>query len=106
MLLDKTLVHVFKAAWTAVVCLVAGIYMLKQLRVDVTPILASAGVAGLAFAFGAQTLVRDFFAGFFMLLENQYRIGDIIKIGDTGGVVMIAFVPAFVVDDRAERLPL
>ncbi|MBI4586511.1 MAG: mechanosensitive ion channel [Planctomycetes bacterium] len=83
----RTLVTVFKATLTTVVSVVAGIYMLKQFRIDVTPILASAGVAGLAIAFGAQTLIRDFFAGFFMLLENQYKIGDVIKIGDTGGVV-------------------
>jgi small conductance mechanosensitive channel len=82
-----TLVQVFKAAWTAVVWVVAAIYMLKQLSVDVTPILASAGVAGLALAFGAQTLIRDFFAGFFMLLENQYKIGDVVALGDVAGVV-------------------
>jgi len=82
-----TLFQVFKATWTGIVWVVAGIYMLKQLSVDVTPIIASAGVAGLALAFGAQTLIRDFFAGFFMLLENQYKIGDVIQIGDVGGVV-------------------
>lgn len=83
----ETLVKVFQAALRGIVVIVAGIYVLKQLRVDVTPLMASAGIAGLAVAFGAQPLVRDFFAGFFMLLENQYRIGDVIRIGDTGGVV-------------------
>lgn len=83
----RTLVTVFNASLTTVVTVVAGIYLLKQFRIDVTPIIASAGVAGLALAFGAQSLIRDFFAGFFMLLENQYKIGDVIKIGETGGVV-------------------
>ncbi len=83
----QTLVHVFQAAWTVVVGIVAGIYVLKELRIDVTPIIASAGVAGLAVAFGAQQLVRDYFAGFFMLLENQYKIGDVVRIGDTEGQV-------------------
>jgi len=83
----QTLVHVFRAALSTAVIAIAGIYLLKQFRIDVTPILASAGVVGLAIAFGAQTLIRDFLAGFFMLLENQYKIGDIIKIGETGGVV-------------------
>ena len=50
-------------------------------------LLASAGVLGLAFAFGAQTLIRDFFQGFFILLENQYTIGDWIQIGSISGTV-------------------
>jgi len=83
----KTLINVFGTAWKSVVVVVAGIYLLKQLGADVTPILASAGVAGLALVFGAQSLVRDFFTGFFILLENQYKIGDYVNIGDVGGTV-------------------
>lgn len=83
----RTLVHVLQKVLGAVVFAVAAIYMLKQLRVDVTPILASAGVAGLALAFGAQTLVKDWLSGFFMLLENQFAIGDVIRVGDVTGTV-------------------
>jgi small conductance mechanosensitive channel len=83
----QTIVHVFTRTTSGVVVVVAGIYMLKELRIDVTPILASAGVLGLAIAFGAQALVRDYFAGFFILLENQYKMGDTVKIGDSTGIV-------------------
>lgn len=83
----QTLVAVFGTAWKAVVVVVTIIYLLKQLGVDVTPIVASAGVAGLAVAFGAQNLVKDFFAGFFILLENQYKIGDYVTMGDKSGYV-------------------
>lgn len=83
----QTLVAVFGTAWKAVVVVVTIIYLLKQLGVDVTPIVASAGVAGLAVAFGAQNLVQDFFSGFFILLENQYKIGDYVAMGDKSGYV-------------------
>jgi len=83
----QTLVNVVQASWSAVIWIGAAIYMLKQLRFDVTPIIASAGVVGLAIAFGAQQLIRDFLAGFFMLLEGQFKIGDVIRIGDVAGTV-------------------
>lgn len=83
----QTLVGVFKAAWASVVIVMAGIYILKQLQIDITPIIASAGVVGLAVAFGAQTLIKDFFYGFFILLENQYAVGDIVQIGNADGIV-------------------
>jgi small conductance mechanosensitive channel len=79
----QTLVHVFTRAWAGVVITVSGVYMLKELKIDVTPIVASAGVVGLAIAFGAQTLIRDYLAGFFILIENQYKIGDTVTIGDS-----------------------
>ncbi len=83
-----TVMHNFRKAFSVVVTIVAGIYILQVLRVDVTPILASAGILGLAVAFGAQSLMKDLFAGFFILLENQYKLGDFIKINDgTGGEV-------------------
>ncbi len=83
----ETLVGIFSAVWTTVVVIVAGIYMLKQFRIDITPLIASAGVAGLAFAFGAQTLIRDYFYGFFILLENQYLTGDLVEIHGVIGEV-------------------
>src|SRR3569832_2147880 len=61
--------------------------ILRQLGIDVGPILASAGVVGLAVGFGAQNLVRDVISGFFMILENQVRVGDVAVINGTGGLV-------------------
>lgn len=61
--------------------------LLKKLGVDIGPILAGAGILGLAVGFGAQELVRDYISGFFMLLENQIRIGDVAIINGTGGLV-------------------
>lgn len=83
----QTINRVGSAAAGVAICVVAGIYILAKLGLDVTPIVASASIAGLAVAFGAQTLIRDFFAGFFILLENQYTIDDIVDVGGTTGVV-------------------
>jgi small conductance mechanosensitive channel len=81
------LVHVFGIGWKILVSLLAVIYMFKAVNVDVLPIIASAGVLGLAIAFGAQQLVRDFFSGFFILLENQFRVGDNVTINGLNGEV-------------------
>lgn len=83
----RTLFLVFRAAWTIIVVVLALIYMLKAINVDVTPMIASAGILGLAIAFGAQPLVRDFFAGFFILLENQYNLGDVVTINGIEGTI-------------------
>lgn len=67
---------------------VTGILIvLRELGVEIAPILASAGIAGVALGFGAQNLVRDLIAGFFMLLENQVRVGDVVIANGTGGLV-------------------
>jgi small-conductance mechanosensitive channel len=63
------------------------IMMLSKFGIDVGPLLASAGILGLAVGFGAQELVRDYISGFFMLLENQVRAGDVAVINGTGGLV-------------------
>lgn len=60
---------------------------LDQIGVDITPILAGAGILGLAVGFGAQNLVRDVISGFFMVLENQVRVGDVAIVNGTGGLV-------------------
>lgn len=67
--------------------LIALIMVLREIGVDPTPLLAGAGIAGLAIGFGAQNLVRDIISGFFILFENQYSIGDTIKIGEHQGKV-------------------
>nr|MBF0220635.1 mechanosensitive ion channel family protein [Desulfobulbaceae bacterium] len=70
------------ALWTTVVLIV-----LKEVGVEIGPILASAGVLGLAIGFGAQNLVKDVISGFFFILENQVRVGDVAIINGTGGLV-------------------
>ncbi len=82
-----TLFQVFTKAWSILVWVLATIYLLKAMRLDVTPLIASAGILGLAVAFGAQPLVRDFFAGFFILLEDQYSLGDYVTVDGIGGTV-------------------
>jgi small conductance mechanosensitive channel len=66
---------------------VALMAVLGELGVDLKPILAGAGVVGLAVGFGAQTLVKDVISGFFILLENQFRVGDVIETAGVGGLV-------------------
>ena len=72
---------------TAVVYGVASLVVLGEFGVNLGPLLAGAGIAGIALGFGAQTLVRDFLSGIFMLAEDQYGIGDVIDVGDASGVV-------------------
>jgi small-conductance mechanosensitive channel len=66
---------------------VAGMLMLGVLQIDLAPILASAGIAGVAIGFGAQSLVKDVISGMFMLLEDQYGVGDNVNLGDVSGIV-------------------
>ncbi|MHC5023714.1 MAG: mechanosensitive ion channel domain-containing protein [Planctomycetota bacterium] len=83
----KTITNVVQASITVLVWVIAVIYILANLGLNITPIVASASVVGLAIAFGAQALVRDFFAGFFILLEDQYTVGDVIDVGSAAGTV-------------------
>jgi moderate conductance mechanosensitive channel len=76
-----TLGRVFRYVLQVVVWLVTGMVVLGELGVSVAPILGAAGVVGLAVGFGAQSLVRDYFTGLFLLLENQIRQGDVVKLG-------------------------
>jgi small-conductance mechanosensitive channel len=66
---------------------VAGLMILKEMNFDVRPLLAGAGVVGVAFGFGAQSLVKDVISGLFLLMENQMRIGDVVNINGKGGLV-------------------
>jgi small-conductance mechanosensitive channel len=82
-----TLVRVLRYVLTLAVALIAGISILSQLGVNIGPILGAAGVVGIAIGFGAQSLVKDYFTGFFLLLENQIRVGDLIDAGGKSGLV-------------------
>ncbi len=83
----ETLVRIINSAIKVFVYIVASFMILKEVGVDIAPLLAGVGIAGLAIGFGAQTLVKDFLTGFFILMENQYRVGDVVKIGDHAGLV-------------------
>jgi small conductance mechanosensitive channel len=83
----RTLSRLVQNALTGTIVVIAALMMLRELRVDITPILTSAGILGLAVGFGAQTLVKDLIAGFFLTFENQVRVGDVATINGTGGLV-------------------
>jgi moderate conductance mechanosensitive channel len=83
----RTLASVITSVGVFVIGFVAALMVLSTLKLNVAPLLASAGVAGLAIGFGAQALVHDFINGFFILLENQYDIGDTVKIAGVKGTV-------------------
>ncbi|HEY9854828.1 MAG TPA: mechanosensitive ion channel family protein, partial [Stenomitos sp.] len=70
-----------------VILFAATLSLLSAVGINITPILASAGVVGLAVGFGAQSLVKDVITGFFILLEDQYGVGDVVKINDKSGLV-------------------
>jgi len=72
---------------TVVIGFVAVLMLLRELSLDIMPILTGAGIAGLAIGFGAQNLVRDVISGFFLILEDQVRVGDLVKINGVGGLV-------------------
>lgn len=78
-----------------------AVIALDQLGFDVTPILAGAGIAGLAVGFGAQNLVRDVISGFFVVLENQVRVGDVAIVNGTGGLVEAITFRTMVLRDLA-----
>lgn len=83
----RTLASVITSVGIFVIVFVAAMEVLSFLGLNLGPLLASAGIAGLAIGFGAQTLVHDFINGFFILLENQYDIGDTVRIAGVKGVV-------------------
>jgi small conductance mechanosensitive channel len=83
----KTLLRVGHGTAVVLMVLVAGMMVLYTLGVNVTPLLASAGVAGLAISLGAQMLFRDIISGIIILLEGQYIIGDTIRVGGVEGRV-------------------
>ncbi len=82
-----TLGRVFRYVVTLVISLIAGMLVLGELGVSIAPILGAAGVVGVAVGFGAQSLVKDFFSGFFLLMENQMRQGDVVEVAGIGGIV-------------------
>jgi small-conductance mechanosensitive channel len=83
----ETLQRVFRYIATVVITVVTIMLVLAEVGISIAPILATAGVVGLAVGFGAQSLVKDYFTGFVMLIENQIRVGDIVEISGKSGLV-------------------
>jgi moderate conductance mechanosensitive channel len=97
----ETLVGIVRKAGSVAVWTLAGMLLLMQVGVNVAPLIAGAGIVGLAVGFGAQDLVRDVITGFFILLENQVRKGDVALINGTGGLVESIGLRTVVLRDMA-----
>ena len=83
----ETLGRALRYASSVMILLLATMLILSELGISLAPLLGAAGVAGLAIGFGAQALVKDYFAGLSLLLEDQIRQGDVVKLGEHAGVV-------------------
>jgi moderate conductance mechanosensitive channel len=83
----RALGAILRSAASVTIFSIAGFVVLGDLDINLAPLLASAGVVGVAVGFGAQSLVRDYLAGIFMLVEDQYGVGDVITVGDATGTV-------------------
>ena len=83
----ETLAQAFRYMASVLVFIVAGMLVLSELGISIAPVLATAGVAGVAIGFGAQSLVKDYFNGFSILVENQIRQGDVVKVAGLSGQV-------------------
>ena len=83
----ETIVRLTRQAVMLVLWLTVSLMILIEFGIEIGPVIASAGIVGLAVGFGAQNLVRDFISGFFIILENQVRVGDVAIINGTGGLV-------------------
>ncbi len=85
---EDTLISTIVAGTKVVIWILTGLLLLSEFGIDIAPLLAGAGIAGVALGFGAQSMVKDYLAGLFILMENQYRVGDVIQINrDVSGTV-------------------
>lgn len=100
----RTLAGVINSVGTFIIIFVALMQVLPIFNVDVKPLLASAGIAGLAIGFGAQTLVKDVINGFFILVEDEYAVGDVVKIAGAQGTVEIMTLRRTVLRDTTGAL--
>ena len=100
----KTLASLINSTVGYVLAFVFGVMLLRALRLDPIPLLTTASVAGLAVGFGAQKLVKDMISGFFILLENQYGVGDYVTVGAVTGTVEEVGLRTTRIRDDAGRL--
>jgi small conductance mechanosensitive channel len=97
----KTLSDMLQNVARLAIFVMAGLTVLQELSVNIMPILTGAGILGLAVGFGAQTLVKDIISGFFLILENQVRVGDVAQINGTGGLVETINLRTIVLRDQS-----
>ena len=83
----ETIVRLLKQAFILTIMIIALMIIISEMGIDIGPLIAGAGIVGLAIGFGAQNLVRDIISGLFIILENQVRVGDVAIINGTGGLV-------------------
>ena len=96
----KTLGQIILTTGNVVIYIIILLMVLNLFNVDITPILAGAGILGLAIGFGAQTLVKDFMTGLFIFFEHQYSVGDKVKLGDFEGKVVKMTMRSTVLQDE------
>jgi len=84
---EDTLISVFSGTFRVIIWAAVILMVISELGINIGPLLAGAGVIGLAIGFGAQYIIRDFFTGLFIILENQFRVGDVLCLGDICGTV-------------------
>jgi small conductance mechanosensitive channel len=83
----RTVASLLRTVGTTLVLVIAGMMVFREIGLDITPLIAGAGVAGFAIGFGAQSLIKDIIAGFFILLEDQFHVGDVIQAAGVSGQV-------------------
>ncbi|WP_447601220.1 mechanosensitive ion channel family protein [Nitrospira sp. Nam80] len=96
-----TLTHVIRDVARVVILVVGGMMILSEVGVDLKPLLAAAGLGGLAIGIGAQSLVKDVISGFFIILEDSIRVGDVVEIAGVGGLVEEVTLRTVVLRDQA-----
>ena len=83
----QPLVNILTHTGQIIIIIVAALMVLRELGINITPLLTGAGIVGVAIGFGAQNLIKDVLNGFFILMENQFRVGDVVKIAGLAGLV-------------------
>lgn len=98
---QDTLISLFTVIWKALVIIVAGITIFKLIfpRVDLTPIFASSAIIGIVVGLGAQSIIKDFLTGVLIIMENQYRVGDVIDIDGAAGTVERVTIRSTIIRD-------
>lgn len=101
----RTIALLLNTVGNIIILGVAIFLLLELIGIDIRPLLAGAGIIGLAIGFGSQTLIKDFVSGIFIILENQYNVGDVIKIGTfVGRVKKISFRSTVIEDEKEGRV--
>ncbi|MFA7266777.1 MAG: mechanosensitive ion channel domain-containing protein, partial [Candidatus Nanopelagicales bacterium] len=83
----EAIASLLRSITSAFIACIGVLLVLAQLEINITPLLASAGVIGVALGFGAQSLVKDYLSGIFLILEDQYGVGDVVDLGPVVGTV-------------------